>query len=170
MPKLLEDEVVVNRIHHPTPPPFPITGSGEKSDPHAKSGTKSWASLFASSDPSTERIQVDKPMARIPPFSTSNAALSDAAAASYSQESKNLGAHLKNYRLHHVAPSFLPRGLTNRQGYIYINYGHYIPRAMVGAIFLFKIRIEKFKILEEKICGSRFLQERRIILCGWGHL
>jgi len=121
VPKLLEDEVVVNRIHHPTPPPFPITGSGEKSDPHAKSGTKSWASLFASSDPSTERIQVDKPMARIPPFSTSNAALSDAAAASYSQESKNLGAHLKNYRLHHVAPSFLPRGLTNRSNWCFVN-------------------------------------------------
>ena len=119
-----DNDLTRSRRHRPTPPPFPIiNGSGgEKAAADAKSGnvgTKSWASLFAGSIPSSERIQVEKPMARIPPFSATGAELSSLALASVSQTittpmTRSLGDHLKSYNLQHVAPSFLPRGLTNR--------------------------------------------------------
>merc|ERR1719319_764503 len=93
-------------------------------EPEEASGPKSWASLFSSNsapggprDPSL--LPVDKPTARIPPFSAQSSdvggGIGEAGVTSgpTSQE-KELGNFLRSYKLNHMAPSFLPRGLTNR--------------------------------------------------------
>ena len=120
--------------HRPTPPPFPIINtdrsdsltsdaSVQEDGQETKVETKSWASLFTISTPSAERIPVDKPMARIPPFSTNQE--QDANTLNLtpetSHESKLLGEYLKNYQLNHIAPSFLPRGLANRSNWCFVN-------------------------------------------------
>merc|ERR1719319_638870 len=100
-------------------------------EPEEASGPKSWASLFSSNsapggprDPSL--LPVDKPTARIPPFSAQSSdvggGIGEAGVTSgpTSQE-KELGNFLRSYKLNHMAPSFLPRGLTNRSNWCFVN-------------------------------------------------
>lgn len=125
----IDGDVVLHPTHRPTPPPFPLVnapGRSAKSSTEdldeVKSGPKSWASLFDNTDPSAERIQVDKPMARIPPFSSKQEMSSSLlACTNNNQFDKSLGEFLKSYQLKHVAPSFLPRGLTNRSNWCFVN-------------------------------------------------
>jgi len=91
----------------------------------AASGGKSWASLFSPPNPGVERIYSEKPTARIPPFSAVNEGLAQAAtaaaAAAGSVEDRALGEFLSGYQLNHVAPAFLPRGLSNRSNWCFVN-------------------------------------------------
>ena len=120
--------------HLPTPPPFPIINSersdslnsqvsGHESEQEGRVEAKSWASLFTNSFPSADRIPVDRPMARIPPFSNDQAqgaSLGDLNNVN-TEDSKLMGEYLKMYELKNVAPSFLPRGLTNRSNWCFVN-------------------------------------------------
>lgn len=108
----------------PTPPP---------PQQHTSSG-KSWASLFSPPNPSVERIYSEKPTARIPPFSAKN----DDSVASQATPSvvgssvvSNTGTiaeqdciladFLRSHQLNHVAPALLPRGLSNRSNWCFVN-------------------------------------------------
>ena len=90
----------------PTPPP-----------------SKSWASLFTPAPGSCNSTPpTNKPTARIPPFSPHCGDPSTSAQASEaSEEELRLSAFLRNYQLNHMAPSFLPRGLTNRSNWCFVN-------------------------------------------------
>ena len=90
----------------PTPPP-----------------SKSWASLFTPAPGSgSSTPPTSKPTARIPPFSPHCSDPSTSAQASEaSEEELRLSAFLRNYQLNHMAPSFLPRGLTNRSNWCFVN-------------------------------------------------
>lgn len=76
------------------------------------SSPKSWASLFSPSPGS------EKPTARIPPFTPQ---LQHQPASLASPEERELAAYLQEYALNHVAPAFLPRGLTNRSNWCFVN-------------------------------------------------
>ena len=60
-----------------------------------------------------------KPTARIPPFSPHCSTA--AAGPEASPEELELSAFLRSYQLNHMAPSFLPRGLTNRSNWCFVN-------------------------------------------------
>jgi ubiquitin carboxyl-terminal hydrolase 10 len=128
--------------HRPTPPPFPIPaynpaptvdGNSQENGQHQPEyagNSKSWASLlFSGADPSVERINVDKPTARIPPFSsttaedtaTSMGALNGLPAPAPQENQVQLGEYLKNYELHHTPATIMPRGLTNRSNWCFVN-------------------------------------------------
>ena len=77
---------------------------------------KSWASLFSPS-PASISQGADKPMARIPPFTPQP----QQGAGQGSPEQREMAAYIQEYSLNHVAPSFLPRGLTNRSNWCFVN-------------------------------------------------
>ena len=85
----------------------------EAASPPATS-PKSWASLFSPSPGS------EKPTARIPPF-TPQPQQSQQPASLASPEEREMAAYLQEYSLNHVAPTFLPRGLTNRSNWCFVN-------------------------------------------------
>ena len=126
-----EDSRVQLQVHRPTPPPFPITqdacSNGHVNEQPTEDGKpKSWASLlFSGSDPSAERIHVDKPTARIPPFSSLTSASKmmthEDLIVPWPQELIQLGEYLKNYELNQAPASILPRGLTNRSNWCFVN-------------------------------------------------
>ena len=95
--------------------------------PHEASPTpppsKSWASLFTPAPGSgSSTPPTSKPTARIPPFSPHCTDPSTSAQASEATEEElRLSAFLRNYQLNHMAPSFLPRGLTNRSNWCFVN-------------------------------------------------
>lgn len=75
---------------------------------------KSWASLF--NQASVMICPGEKPTARIPPF-TPNAGPS----IDVSPSERELANYLRSYNLNHIAPAFLPRGLTNRSNWCFVN-------------------------------------------------
>ena len=85
--------------------------------------SKSWASLFTpASGSGNSTPPTNKPTARIPPFSPHCSDPSTSAEGSEaSEEDLRLSALLRNYQLNHMAPSFLPRGLTNRSNWCFVN-------------------------------------------------
>lgn len=95
----------------PTPSQPPINPSS----PPATS-PKSWASLFTPSPGSMVPGAGDKPTARIPPFTPQVQQGSQG-----SPEEREMASYLAEYSLNHVAPSFLPRGLTNRSNWCFVN-------------------------------------------------
>jgi len=107
----------------PSNPPFPKEAM--KPHPHQispasdypASGPKSWASLFTpSSGAMTPSLfPGEKPTARIPPF------MPNTGTSGPSQEEKDLSNFLRSYQLNHIAPAFLPRGLTNRSNWCFVN-------------------------------------------------
>ena len=84
----------------------------QPSSPPASS-PKSWASLFSPSPGS------EKPTARIPPFTPQLHHQQPVSLAS--PEEREMAAYLQEYSLNHVAPAFLPRGLTNRSNWCFVN-------------------------------------------------
>ena len=89
-------------------------------------GPKSWASLFTPSASSLSSLvsQGDKPTARITPFTPTagpGLAASSSVLASVSKEDRELSEYLRSYSLQHIAPAFLPRGLTNRSNWCFVN-------------------------------------------------
>jgi len=80
----------------------------------------SWASLFASKTASSNIDSSTKPMARIPPFSASDSNESPSSNDANSGE-KDLGILLNTYALKHVSTALLPRGLTNRSNWCFVN-------------------------------------------------
>jgi len=80
----------------------------------------SWASLFASKSTNSISDSSSKPMARIPPFSTTDSSQSLSPKEANSAE-KELGNLLNSYGLKHVATALLPRGLTNRSNWCFVN-------------------------------------------------
>jgi len=113
----------------PTTSPKPEQAPSKPAPEEEASGPKSWASLFSGNaapggSGAEGRVPADKPTARIPPFSAQNsdAERSEAGANSgpTSQE-RELGNFLRSYKLNHMAPSFLPRGLTNRSNWCFVN-------------------------------------------------
>ena len=89
-------------------------------------GPKSWASLFSpgpSSHAQSLGGQGDKPTARITPFTpTAGPGLAASTGlASVSKEDRELSEYLRDYSLQHIAPAFLPRGLTNRSNWCFVN-------------------------------------------------
>jgi len=82
---------------------------------------KSWASLFSPSPGSLAPgilCPGEKPTARIPPFTPHG---NGPAPIPCTPEEKELGTFLRNYQLNHIAPAFLPRGLTNRSNWCFVN-------------------------------------------------
>ena len=78
---------------------------------------KSWASLFS---PGPGAIlhppsNTDKPTARIQPFTPAPVG------ESVRKEDQDLSQYLRSYVLQHIAPAFLPRGLTNRSNWCFVN-------------------------------------------------
>jgi len=80
----------------------------------------SWASLFASKTTNSISDSASKPMARIPPFSATDRVDAQEPKEPNSAE-KELGNFLNNYALKHVATALLPRGLTNRSNWCFVN-------------------------------------------------
>jgi len=86
----------------------------------APSGT--WASLFASkAAASSNDTPSPKPMARIQPFSTSEATQTQEDKPQLNSADVELGTFLKAYSLKHVAAALLPRGLLNRSNWCFVN-------------------------------------------------
>ena len=83
--------------------------------------SKSWASLFSPPPPSSHALPLTKPTARIPPFSPHCGQGAGGAGAGGSEEERRLSQHIRGYQLNHVAPSFLPCGLTNRSNWCFVN-------------------------------------------------
>lgn len=120
------DEYLMSLVHQPTPPPFPrvsqgSTDSRNSSQNESQGSSKLWSSLFSGSDPSSERIPSDKPMARIQPFSTNQEIQAGHPRTQVSQEQRAIGEYLIQHQLNHVAPSILPRGLINRSNWCFVN-------------------------------------------------
>jgi len=90
------------------------------SSPPAVAPVGSWASLFSSKGSNTVSENVSKPTARIPPFSSSEKGELPESKGTTSIE-KELGEHLISYNLKHVATALLPRGLTNRSNWCFVN-------------------------------------------------
>jgi len=124
-PSQVQEEITQMPHAGPSTQPFPketlktvpLDPTPLESNP---SGPKSWASLFT---PSTVSVSPtlflgDKPTARIPPFIPSSAGSS---LAGFSQEDWELSGFLRSYQLNHIAPAFLPRGLTNRSNWCFVN-------------------------------------------------
>ena len=110
--------------------PLPDTSATDSTSKVAHEGasptpapSKSWASLFTPAPGSgSSTPPTNKPTARIPPFSPHCSDPSTSAQASEaSEEELRLSAFLRNYQLNHMAPSFLPRGLTNRSNWCFVN-------------------------------------------------
>lgn len=80
----------------------------------------SWASLFQSKATNSISDSSSKPMARIPPFSASDSLESQSPKEVNSAE-KELGNYLNSYALKHVSTALLPRGLTNRSNWCFVN-------------------------------------------------
>ena len=93
--------------------------AGPRLEPNTSQPTspKSWASLFSPSPASATPGAGDKPTARIPPFSPQVGQ----GGSEGSPEERQVAAYLQQYSLNHVAPSFLPRGLTNRSNWCFVN-------------------------------------------------
>jgi len=110
----------------PSNPPFPkdtlktVPQANSPPPESPPSGPKSWASLFTPSGGSLTPTLFpgDKPTARIPPFTPNS---SGSAMPGPSQEDRELSNFLRNYQLNHMAPAFLPRGLTNRSNWCFVN-------------------------------------------------
>ena len=110
----------------PSNPPFPkdslktVPRANSPPQESPASGPKSWASLFTPSSGSLTPTLFpgDKPTARIPPFTPNS---SGSALPGPSQEDRELSNFLRNYQLNHMAPAFLPRGLTNRSNWCFVN-------------------------------------------------
>ena len=86
-----------------------------------EAGGKSWASLFTPSQAGVDPGQGvgDKPIGIIPPFTpTSSCGQGD---VTMSPEDRRLSLFLRDYSLQHIAPAFLPRGLTNRSNWCFVN-------------------------------------------------
>merc|ERR1719500_1294074 len=87
----------------------------------SSSAGKSWASLFSPSQAGLDSAQVlgDKPIGIIPPFTPTSS--SGQGEAKISEEDRRLSLFLRDYSLQHMAPAFLPRGLTNRSNWCFVN-------------------------------------------------
>merc|ERR1719342_2079108 len=88
----------------------------------ADQGAKSWASLFTpslGSGANNTSAPSDKPTARITPFTSTDTA--DNLQSNVSAEDLKLSRYLVEYNLQHIAPAFLPRGLTNRSNWCFVN-------------------------------------------------
>ena len=144
------DEYLLSLVHQPTPPPFPrvsqgSTASRNSSQNESQGSSKLWSSLFSGSDPSSERIPSDKPMARIQPFSTKQEIRAgNPGAHQVTQEQRALGEYLNQYQLNHVAPSILPRGLINRSNWCFVNA---ILQALIACPPFFNLIKEVQKLL-----------------------
>ena len=127
-------KAVLVTMGSPTPPPgqseTPAHPDGLTTALHQQAGgsqAKSWASLFSPPNPGVERIYSEKPTARIPPFSAKNeneGVGGHAAAAAPTgslSEDRTLAEFLRSYQLNHVAPALLPRGLSNRSNWCFVN-------------------------------------------------
>jgi len=91
-------------------------------DRDADQGAKSWASLFTpslGSSGNNAAVSSDKPTARITPFSSVDPA--EDLQSNVSAEDLVLSKYLCEYNLQHIAPAFLPRGLTNRSNWCFVN-------------------------------------------------
>ena len=64
-------------------------------------------------------VSSDKPTARITPFSSVDPA--EDLQSNVSAEELELSKYLCEYNLQHIAPAFLPRGLTNRSNWCFVN-------------------------------------------------
>ena len=137
--------------HRPTPPPFPLIDHTNNSSPTSEgkslrqaeinhnnkvdniaddhktkqtANVKSWASLlFASTEQSVERVSVEKPTARIPPFSTTppEPEAGSNGTDNLLQHRLKIGKYLKNYELNHTSAALMPRGLTNKSNWCFVN-------------------------------------------------
>ena len=100
--------------------PQPQTEVARKEAGSSSAG-KSWASLFSPSQAGLDSAQVlgDKPIGIIPPFTPTSS--SGQGEAKISEEDRRLSLFLRDYSLQHMAPAFLPRGLTNRSNWCFVN-------------------------------------------------
>ena len=82
---------------------------------------KSWASLFSPSPGGLDQAQAlgDKPIGIIPPFTPASSSVQGE--VSLTPEDRELSLFLRGYSLQHIAPAFLPRGLTNRSNWCFVN-------------------------------------------------
>jgi len=88
--------------------------------PSEASPQQSWASLFTAKTSNHTVDSCAKPTARIQPFSTIER-IDDPALKEPNSAEKELGNFLKAYALKHVATALLPRGLTNRSNWCFVN-------------------------------------------------
>jgi len=79
-----------------------------------------WASLFTAKATNTTADNSAKPTARIQPFSSNDGSDAKSIKESNSAE-KELGTFLNSYSLKHVTTALLPRGLTNRSNWCFVN-------------------------------------------------
>jgi len=98
----------------------PAGAASDVVSPSAASPQQSWASLFAAKTSSSPADSSAKPTARIQPFSTTDRA-DDQAVKEPNSAEKQLGSFLNSYALKHVATALLPRGLTNRSNWCFVN-------------------------------------------------
>ena len=95
----------------------------EVARPEAGGGSagKSWASLFSPSQAGVDPAQGlgDKPIGIIPPFTPTSS--SGQGEVIMSPEDRKMSLFLRDYSLQHIAPAFLPRGLTNRSNWCFVN-------------------------------------------------
>ena len=90
-------------------------------EPVDATSLKSWASLFKNA---AVAVSVDKPTARVEPFSPSTEKKADSVAPVIAQVddfNHQLAQHLSAYELVLTPLALLPRGLTNKSNWCYIN-------------------------------------------------
>ena len=88
----------------------------QESQEQSETDSKSWASLFNPGQGSILQPPAsDKPTARITPFTPTPTP------TTVSQNDKDLSLYLRDYTPQHIAPAFLPRGLTNRSNWCFVN-------------------------------------------------
>lgn len=92
----------------------------------AQPTSKSWASLFAGKVGSEvgPELSQNKPMAVISPYIESNQPVSSLPSHNNAENGdidKSLGAFLRDYPLKHCSTALVPRGLTNRSNWCFVN-------------------------------------------------
>jgi len=104
----------------PSKPAAAVVTPSVEVSPSPAAPVGSWASLFTSKTTSSISDSSSKPMARIPPFSATDRVDGQSPKEPNSAE-KELGNFLNSYALKHVATALLPRGLTNRSNWCFVN-------------------------------------------------
>jgi len=105
-------------LEYPTPQQQPVLAQQQPS--------KSWASLFSGKAGSEGGVESGstKPMAVISPYSSNPQTVSPPTGEvmlDRGDTSRTLGAFLRDYQLKHCSTGLLPRGLTNRSNWCFVN-------------------------------------------------
>ena len=102
---------------------YNVNNAAEDDTGKQTANSKSWASfLFSGTEQCFERVSVEKPTARIPPFSTTPPDAEEGSNNNLQQQHRiKIGKFLKNYQLNHAPAALMPRGLTNRSNWCFVN-------------------------------------------------